>query len=86
MEIDGDLFPVSGQQVAGTNGNMWLFARNGYANYGSFRIYSFSIVNATSVCILNLIPVLDPSGRPCMYDLVTKKPFYNQGTGEFTYA
>lgn len=30
------------------------------------------------------IPVLDSAGVPCMYDLVTRKSFRNQGTGQFT--
>jgi hypothetical protein len=29
------------------------------------------------------IPALDPTGTPCMFDLVSKKPFYNSGTGDF---
>lgn len=31
------------------------------------------------------IPALDPTGAPCMYDLVTRTPFYNSGTGDFIY-
>lgn len=31
------------------------------------------------------IPALDPTGTPCMYDLITKTPFYNNGTGDFLY-
>ena len=30
-----------------------------------------------------LIPCLDADGNPCMYDLVSQKPFYNQGSGTF---
>ena len=29
------------------------------------------------------IPAVDSSGKPCMYDRVTKQPFYNNGTGQF---
>lgn len=28
-------------------------------------------------------PVIDPSGVPCMFDKVTRKPFYNKGKGSF---
>lgn len=28
-------------------------------------------------------PALDPTGTPCMFDLVTRKPFLNAGTGSF---
>lgn len=31
------------------------------------------------------IPALDASGKPCMYDTVTKQPFYNEGAGQFGY-
>lgn len=31
----------------------------------------------------NFIPSLDTTGTPCMFDLVTKQPFYNSGTGQF---
>lgn len=31
------------------------------------------------------VPALDPTGTPCMFDLVSRKPFYNSGTGDFTY-
>ena len=33
--------------------------------------------------IRDMIPVLDPSGTPCMYDKVEGKFYYNQGTGQF---
>ena len=33
----------------------------------------------------NLLPCLDPTGTPCMFDTVTQKPFYNSGTGDFLY-
>lgn len=33
----------------------------------------------------DLIPCLDVDGRPCMYDLISNKPFYNEGIGEFSY-
>lgn len=33
--------------------------------------------------VLDFIPVLDPSGEPCMYDTVTGQPFRNNGTGQF---
>lgn len=29
------------------------------------------------------IPAISPDGTPCMYDTVTKKPFYNSGSGSF---
>lgn len=50
-----------------------------------YRLYRFSIKNANEELIMNLLPYLDTNGTPCMYDTVSKTPFYNQGTGEFLY-
>ena len=51
-----------------------------------YRLYGFSIKNAKAEFIMNLLPCLDKNGKPCMYDTVSKKPFYNEGTGEFLYG
>lgn len=37
------------------------------------------------VKIGHLIPCLDRTGAPCMYDLVRRTPYYNVGSGDFTY-
>lgn len=50
----------------------------------NLRIYSFTISKDGNK-IMNLIPALDRSGTPCMYDTVSKQTFYNEGTGEFLY-
>ncbi len=44
------------------------------------------VIKESGVSIRYFIPALDPNGKPCMWDAVTKQPFYNQGTGEFTYG
>lgn len=36
--------------------------------------------------IQHFVPCLDSDGIPCMYDLVSKTTFYNQGTGSFTWG
>ena len=48
------------------------------------RIHSFSIHENENLKI-NFIPCLDKTGTPCMFDLVTRKNFYNVGTGQFIY-
>lgn len=45
-------------------------------------IYSFALKEA-GVLKLNLIPALDTTGAPCMYDTVSRTPFYNVGTDDF---
>ncbi len=61
-------------------GTLWLFGRSDSNSCFKCRYYGCFIENA-----INLIPALDRNGRPCMYDTVTRRPFYNQGTGEFGY-
>lgn len=51
-----------------------------------YRLYGFTIKKANDELIMNLLPCLDENGKPCMYDTVSKKPFYNEGTGEFLYG
>lgn len=59
----------------------------GYSNLTAdhfFRgfVYSAKISEGTEI-IRNFIPCLDPIGKPCMFDTVRRKPFYNSGTGQF---
>ena len=49
------------------------------------RIFGFRCYY-NDVILCDLIPVLDTSGRPAMYDEVRGQFFYNQGSGEFTWG
>lgn len=53
--------------------------------YAGFRLYSFKISQNLKVT-RDLVPCLDSTGRPCMFDKISRKTFYNQGTGEFLYG
>lgn len=69
--------------------SMYLFRANGAAARTTYkdtglRIY-YSRMKRSGGKVQHLVPALDPTGRPCMFDLVTRRPFYNQGTGEFLY-
>ena len=72
-----------------TKTTIYLFARNwdsnSYRGYAKLKIYE-CILYENGEKIGNFIPALDPNGRPCMYDIVTKKPFYNKGIREFLYG
>ena len=67
--------------------SIYLFARNDLVItfYCTLALYGFS-VRENNTLIQDLIPVLDLSGRPAMYDEVSGQFFYNQGTGEFTWG
>lgn len=62
--------------------DVYLFATNrgGTKRYFGGKIYRFFVENQ-----IDLIPTLDRNGIPCMFDLISKSTFYNQGTGTFGY-
>lgn len=51
--------------------------------FDAIRCMRFDLANAGRRH--KLVPALDPTGTPCMFDMVTRKPYYNSGTGDFTY-
>lgn len=63
----------------------YLFDRNPHDVYSDMKCYSFKTWNENNKLVQDLRPCLDPQGVPCMYDEVSKKYFYNKGTGTFGY-
>lgn len=49
------------------------------------RVFSLTRVNDTLAQKNKLVAARDKTGAPCMYDVETKKAFYNKGTGDFIY-
>lgn len=65
-----------------TNGLIFDVGNNNWAkNKAVMRLYSYTDGDAQQ-----LVPCLDSAGTPCMYDLIGKTTFYNQGTGAFTWG
>ena len=65
-----------------TNGLIFDVGNNNWTgNKAVMRLYSYTDGDAQ-----RLVPCLDTEGVPCMYDLVSQKPFYNAGTGSFTWG
>lgn len=66
--------------------SLFLFAYHHTNDTGSIhssnRMYSFTIWE-DGVLVRDFIPVLDLDGVACMYDMVSKTFFYNQGKGDF---
>jgi hypothetical protein len=64
---------------------MHMFRINAYnsTNKKPFngRIYRVKISEGTEI-VRDYVPALDPNGKPCMYELMEGKPFYNQGEYE----
>lgn len=73
--------------MSGLNNTLYLFARhyeNGAAERERVRIYKIQLSQGEQGTN-TFIPALDPTGAPCMFDLVAREPFYNSGTGDFIY-
>ena len=76
-------------QICSANNNVsiYLFAVNGngsVSNFSSIRIYYMKIYKGNTL-LRDYTPVIDSSGRPCLYDKVEDKFYYNEGSGEFLY-
>ena len=52
-------------------------------NTSGAKVFAFAIFNESGLADIDLTPVLDATGTPCMYDKVSRKCFYNKGTGSF---
>jgi hypothetical protein len=68
-----------------TNMNYYLFARNKdniAISMAKMKIFAYKLYSAGALK-RDYIPALDKDGTPCLYDRVSKKCFYNAGTGSF---
>ena len=67
--------------------NLWLFVRNSPAidGYARMKLYSCAMYDGGRK-IRDFKPCLDADGVPCLYDLISKTAFYNQGKGSFTWG
>ena len=69
----------------GTAVTMALFKAKPFNNGFQGRIYSCKHYNNGKL-IQDFVPCLDTEGVPCMFDLVSRKSFYNKGNGSFTWG
>ena len=69
--------------------SVYLFALNSGGtmsfSYPGMKLYDWKYWR-NGVLAQHLVPVLDKSGVPCMYDTVTRTLKYNAGSGTFNYA
>ena len=67
--------------------NLYLFARNSPSvdGYARMKLYSCAMYDGGRK-IRDFKPCLDADGVPCLYDLISKTAFYNQGSGSFTWG
>ena len=86
FSIDGTKYNLS-FSTGSFSKSIYLFVRNDLSIkfYCTLALYGFS-VRENNTLIQDIIPVLDLSGRPAMYDKISGQFFYNQGAGEFTWG
>lgn len=67
---------------------LYMFAKNNNGtkiNLWKGRIYRVKISEGTEV-VRDFVPCVNPSGKPCMYDIINGVEYIKQGTGaDFTY-
>lgn len=51
----------------------------------SIRLFDLKLYD-NNIIMRDYMPVIDSKGKPCLFDKVEKKCYYNQGTGEFLYG
>ena len=65
---------------------MALFRAKGVGGtYSQGRIYGCKHYSGDEL-IQDFVPCLNADGVPCMFDLVSRKSFYNKGNGSFTWG
>lgn len=95
LGYSSDYFLVNGDKVSTENivdttrnDNLLICARynNGstFQGGGQWKIYNFKVRRGDEI-LLDLYPALDENGKPCMYNIIDEKCYYNSGTGEFSY-
>lgn len=85
ITFNGKEKAIAAAEWANDAANYKIFTNNLLQFKGCFRLLYFEHLSDTNMV---LIPALDPAGRPCMFDTVSRKPFYNAAaTGaDFLYA
>lgn len=94
-DLDKNTFKVNGSTIASTTQETFqgtetlnIFREKNSNNqnnrYINMKLYSTKIYD-NGVLIRDFVPVIDSSDRPCLYDKVEDKFYYNEGSGEFLY-
>lgn len=91
--VTGDVyFSVNGTKTTASRSgdkcqkNIYIFCINNAGtanNFISMRLHYFQMYDNNGTLVRDLIPVLDWNMVPCLFDKISKKLFYNKGTGNF---
>lgn len=81
--IDGVEVKANNSMPASTWTELCLLYFAAMAAYTQCKLYSYKKWELGEPVQQHFVPALDPSGTPCMFDLVSKQPFKNVGSGQF---
>lgn len=86
VTIDGKRYDQSDRTPILPTSPVGLFRCIGYyMNSAACKLYYANIYSPEGNPVREFVPALDTKGRPCMFDVIERKPYYNDGTGEFLY-
>lgn len=88
MLEDGTISFTSGVTISDFSSTvpMLLFKAQNVGGTGLYgKVYSCKIYHQDNL-VRDFQPCLDANGKPCMFDFVSQKSFYNKGTGSFTWG
>ena len=80
-DIDGAIAGLVGKTYAIFAVN---YTRDAVLGGSYSRIFSYKETQGDEM-LVNLVPCIDSTGTPCMYDVISKKSYYTQGGYDFTY-
>lgn len=86
FDLNGVNYARGDNLTVNTDYNYYLFRCFGLgasSYYAKARIFYCKIWDENNKLVRYLIPVFNEDLTPCMYDLVEKKYYYNEGTGQF---
>jgi hypothetical protein len=80
--FEGELEKKQSTLTWWANFHLFSSATSAGDHYSASRIWSAAISHYEKA-LFDLIPALDSTGTPCMFDTVSRKPFYNASSGQF---
>lgn len=86
--VDGSLYHTYSTASFTSSCNLFLFARNNGSGGindagGNVCIYECQVYN-NGTLVRDFVPCIDNTNTPCLFDKITKKFYYNKGSGSFT--
>ena len=82
--LDGEVKQISDTALNISPRSMSVFSRANGVYPMAGKIYIVKTYEEDKP-VSYLVPALDPTGAPCMFDMVSRSSYYNSGTGDFLY-